>query len=57
VNIYVRHPGQHAWRSVAATHARRSGRWAVSLKAGSSFSYFARSSTHQQSHTYTVTVK
>jgi hypothetical protein len=49
VRIYVRHAGQHAWRSVAAVHARRSGAWAVSLKATSTFTYFARSSTHQQS--------
>ncbi len=57
VHVYVRHAGQHAWRTVAATHARRSGRWAVSLKASSSFSYFARSSTLQESRTYSVAVK
>lgn len=56
VHVYVRHRGQTAWRTVATTHARRSGRWAVSLRAASSFSYFARSSTHLQSHIYTITL-
>jgi hypothetical protein len=57
VHVYVRHAGQHAWRSVATVHARRSGRWAVSLQAASTFDYFARSSTHQQSHIRRATVK
>jgi len=57
VRLYVRHAGQHAWRGVAKVHARRSGRWAVSLRAASTFNYFAKSSTGQKSHTYRVAVR
>jgi hypothetical protein len=57
VHVFVRHGGQKAWRTVATVHARRSGRWAVNLRAANSFTYFARSSTHLQSHIYTITIK
>lgn len=54
--IYVAHPGQH-WHAVAGAHVDAAGHWSVSLRAASSFIYFARSSNHEDSHAYQVVVR